>query len=69
MKTQCSNCMGEVTLSFTNGTATVKVPASGKGAQRVAAHTSTSPLIDEGVLWAWEAPCCPDYWDSYEETQ
>lgn len=66
MKVQCSNCMGDVALSPAAGTASVRVPASGRGSKRVEARTVRTDLIDEGALWAWEAPCCPDYWDSLE---
>ena len=66
MKIECSNCMGQVTLSFTRGTASVTTKASGRAGKRTEARTTTTPLIDENGLWAWEAPCCPDYWDSYE---
>ena len=66
MKVQCSNCMGQVTLSFAAGTVRVTTKAAGRGSKRVESTTTTNPLIDERGLWIWEAPCCPDYWDSHE---
>jgi hypothetical protein len=63
----CSNCMTTITVNPTAGTATITRPAQGRGSKRTPATTITTPVWREGVLIVWEAPCCPDYVDSYEE--
>lgn len=66
--TECSNCLGDITLSFIAGTATVKVKAHGRAGKRVEAQTLTTMLVNEADgFYTWEAPCCDGYSDSYEE--
>jgi hypothetical protein len=68
MKIECSNCMETISISFTKATVTYTAPASGRGGKRVEARTTTNTLFEEGdAFYSWEAPCCDDYWDSYEE--
>lgn len=67
LKVQCSNCMGFIRLDLDAGTATVTIPASGRGSLRTAEQVITRDVVDEGGLYAWEAPCCPDYWDSLDK--
>lgn len=67
MKTDCSNCMSTITISFAEGTVSHTTKAHGQGSKRVESTTTTNTLFVEGdAMWSWEAPCCKDYWDSYE---
>lgn len=63
---QCSNCMTPLVLKSSAMTIEVTIPAAGRGSKRTPARTVVNEVVDEGALWAWEAPCCPDYWDSLE---
>jgi len=52
-QTQCSNCM--TTLTIDRFTVTV---SDGK--------RSTPYFVEDYTFIQWQAPCCPDYWDSLE---
>ena len=67
MNVQCSNCMDTVTVSFNNNTVSHTVAAHGRAGKRVEACTTTNDLFnEEDYFYTWEAPCCEDFWDSYE---
>jgi hypothetical protein len=67
MKITCSNCRETITVSFTNSTVAHTVAAHGRGSKRVETATTTNDLFNEDdYFYTWEAPCCEDYWDSYE---
>ena len=69
MKVDCSNCMTTITVDPDAGTATYTRPGQGRGSKRIPTETFSKPAWFEydGYLLVWEAPCCPDYVDSYEE--
>jgi hypothetical protein len=57
IKTDCSECREKVTVDRIKGTVSAKVPASGRGAKRVFAHTVTQDLErDDGDLVTWDCP-------------
>lgn len=67
MKIQCSNCLEDITLSFSRSTVSYTFKAEGRGSLRTAARTVTNPLFTEGDnFFTFESPCCEDYWDSLE---
>lgn len=67
MKINCSNCMETISISFATGEASYATKAQGRGSKRTQSITTINPVFDEGAIFAWEAPCCGDYWDSYEK--
>lgn len=69
LKVQCSNCLTPLRVDLTAGIVSVDVPASGRGSLRTEAHTVTRDIVNDNGLLAWEAPCCPDYWDSLDPAE
>jgi hypothetical protein len=67
MNIACSNCRDTVIVSFTNSTVSHTTKAHGRGNKRIEAATTINDLFsDDNYFYTWEAPCCEDYWDSYE---
>jgi hypothetical protein len=64
----CSNCMTPLTLRPDAMTIEFRRPASGRGWKRVEARAVLSYVTFDGALYLWDAPCCPDYADSLEES-
>jgi hypothetical protein len=67
MKIDCSNCMTTITVDPDKGTATYTRPGQGQGRKRIPTEIIVRNAWDEDGLLVWEAPCCPDYVDSFEE--
>jgi hypothetical protein len=66
MKIPCSNCGTTITLSRNDATVKATLPGSGRGSKRVEPRTVVNILFDEEGFLTWEAPCCADYWDSFD---
>lgn len=66
MKIRCSNCMQDIDLDLGSMTTSFTTKAHGRGSKRVEAVTTHTPIWTEGDILLWEAPCCPDYGDSYD---
>jgi hypothetical protein len=56
-----------ISINFTSAEVSYTNKAHGRGSKRTQSTTTTNPVFDEGAIYSWEAPCCEDYWDSYEE--